>query len=87
VLKAKRNLISVECVLSSTYMIKTTHVHTPQNIYIVTRSKFVITIKISNITDLQPSTAPLLMSMHKKKEKIRVLHKDKIPEIYLQTKE
>jgi hypothetical protein len=50
-------------------MIKTTHVHTPQNIYIVTRSKIVITIKISNITDLQPSTAPLLMSMHKKKEK------------------
>jgi hypothetical protein len=62
-----------------------THTHTPQIIYIVTRSKTVIIMNISNITDLQPSTAPLLMSMHKRKKKIAVLYKHKIPEIYLQT--
>ena len=53
---------------------------TPQNIYIVTRSTNVITINIANITqflrvvtDLQPSTAPLLPSMHDKE--ITVQHK------------
>jgi hypothetical protein len=50
------------------YLNDKNHMHTPQNIYIVTRSKILITMKISNITNLQPSTAPLLMSMHKKKK-------------------
>jgi hypothetical protein len=68
VLKTKKNLISVECVLKF-YLNDKNHTHTPQNIYPVTRFKIVITVNISNITNLQPSTAPLLMSMHKKERK------------------
>jgi hypothetical protein len=63
-------------------MLKKTH--TPQNIYIITRSTNIITMNISNIaqflgvvypsvhrvvTDLHPSTATLLTSMQKKKKK------------------
>ena len=74
-----------------------THIYILQNTYIVTRSTNTITMTITNITsfprvvtDLQPSSAPVLTSMHDPTlppplSKYNTSYR--IQELYLQTEE